>query len=68
MENNTAIRNYCVVSYRCRDIGYGVESGVVEGYFTGEEDAWGKLTLQCNNGDVLYLFQDEICAIDAPEE
>ena len=51
------------IVYECRDIGYGVESGQVEGVFTGEIDTLGKYTFQPSDGrDKLYLFADEILA------
>jgi hypothetical protein len=51
------------IAFECRDIGYGVESGVVEGMFTGERDTCGKWTFQPANGAPIYLFSDEV--IDA---
>ena len=48
------------IAFECRDIGYGVGSGVLEGIFTGERDPWGKWTFQPTNGVPVYLFSDEI--------
>lgn len=48
------------LTYRCRDIGYGVEEGEVVGRWTGEVDAWGKHTFEPDRGETLYLFEDEI--------
>ena len=52
----------CIVTYRCRDIGYGVERGTVRACWTGEVDAWGKLTVEVLSGRrrTIYLFADEI--------
>src|SRR4051794_1523627 len=57
----------CVVTYRCRDIGYGVERGSVRAYWTGEVDVWGKLTVRVVSGRrrMLYLFPDEIRRVRA---
>jgi ABC-type microcin C transport system permease subunit YejE len=57
--------NYvCAIRYRCRDIGYGVERGVLQGYWTGDTDTWGKRTIRpVNGGPVLYLFPDEIIEV-----
>lgn len=52
------------INYKCRDIGYGVEEGEVEGYFTGAEDTWGKRTFQpLDRSDPLYLLADEILEV-----
>ena len=48
------------IAFQCRDIGYGVESGVREGVFTGECDTWGKWTFQPASRAPLYLFSDEV--------
>lgn len=52
----------CILTYRCRDLGYGVERGTVRAYLTGEVDAWGKLTIKVLSGRrrTIYLFSDEI--------
>jgi hypothetical protein len=56
MEPNT-VQDF---SYRARDIGYGVEEGSLEGFWTGEVDWIGKLTIRdANGGPTLYLFPDE---------
>ena len=51
------------ITFECRDIGHGVESGVLEGIFTGECDTWGKRTFRPASGAPLYFFPDEV--IDA---
>lgn len=49
------------LSYSTRDLGYGISEGYVDAYWTGDIDAWGKLTIQpVNGGPTLYLFPDEI--------
>lgn len=54
----------CVIRYRSRDIGYGVERGKVKGTWTGEIDCWGKRTIARPNGrPPLYLFPDEIRSV-----
>ncbi len=30
-----ATNRVSVISYRCRDIGYGVDEGVIDGFWTG---------------------------------
>ena len=57
----------CTVTYRCRDIGYGVERGSVRACWTGEVDAWGKLTIEVLSGRrrTIYLFADEIRRVRA---
>jgi hypothetical protein len=57
------IGHLLTIAFECRDIGYGVESGVLEGIFTGECDTSGKWTFQPFNGAAVYLFSDEV--IDA---
>ena len=50
--------------YRSRDIGYGIEEGSLEGFWTGEVDTWGKLTIRdVSGGPTLYLFPDEIMEV-----
>jgi len=50
-----------VIDYRCRDLGYGVEGGTIEAFWTGAIDTWGKFTLRPITGEApLYLFRDEI--------
>jgi hypothetical protein len=59
-------RKVYTVSYRCRDIGYGIEDGVIEAFWTGEIDTWGKRTWRQVNGEPpLYLFDDELVDVDA---
>lgn len=48
------------VSFKCRDIGYGIETGTKHGRFTGVVDSWGKWTFKPTSGHSLYLFRDEI--------
>ena len=49
------------MGYKCRDIGYGVETGTVTGHFTGHRDDFGKCTFKREDGGAdLYLFEDEI--------
>lgn len=53
------------ISYRCRDLGYGVEEDVIEGFWTGEIDTWGKRTIRRVDGQPpLYLFADEIVRVE----
>ncbi len=56
-----------IVTYRCRDLGYGVERGTDKVYWTGEIDAWGKLTIKVlsGRGRTMYLFADEIRRVRA---
>ena len=54
----------CVISYRCRDIGYGVEEDVIDGFWTGEIDTWGKYTIRPLDGPTLYLFADEFVSVE----
>ena len=54
-----------LIDYRCTTPGPEVEEGTVEGYWTGEVDTWGKLTIVPVNGTpALYLFRDEIVAVE----
>lgn len=54
----------CIIHYRCRDIGYGIDRGKVKGIWTGEIDCWGKRTIARPNGrPALYLFPDEIRSV-----
>lgn len=49
------------IDYRCRDIGYGVEEGTIEAFWTGDVDWIGKLTVRPVDGSpTMYLFEDEI--------
>lgn len=55
------------IAYRCRDIGYGVEEGVITAFWTGAIDHWGKYTIRPVDGrPILYLFADEILSADLP--
>lgn len=68
----------CLIYYRCRDIGYGVESGSLLGYWTGEIDTWGKYTVrragewmpdddsafENGSGHTFYLFPDEVIEVE----
>ena len=57
----------CTITYRCRDIGYGVEEGIIEAFWTGEVDCWGKRTIRpVDGGPALYLFEDEVVEVEAP--
>ena len=52
------------ITYKCRDIGYGVEEDTIEAFWTGEIDTWGKLTIRpVDGGSPLYLFPDEIMGV-----
>lgn len=54
------------ISCQCRDLGYGVESLYFRGYWTGQVDTWGKLTVHnIDSEEMLYLFPDEIVGIEA---
>ena len=49
------------ITYRCRDIGYGVEEGEGEYVYRGRETMAGKLILTpTDGGPTIYLFDDEI--------
>lgn len=50
-----------IVTYRCRDIGYGVEEGITEGWWSCGCDTWGKRPFTpLHGGSTLYLFPDEV--------
>lgn len=52
------------ITYECRDIGYGAESGIGEFVYRGQTDPWGKHEFTpVGRGETIYLFPDEI--IDA---
>lgn len=68
------------VSFQCRDIGYGIETGTVIGYWNeGETNLGGapafdvvEVVVGCENGgdpvhasDVIYLFDDEVLSDEA---
>lgn len=66
-----------VVAYDCRErLGIAPEidpiefydpgiAGSLEGYWTGEIDTWGMLTIRPVDGrEPLYLFPDEIVKVD----
>lgn len=60
------------LSFRCRDIGYGVEEGTIDGYFTGEVDEGGKRTFtefvsSCPELMTRWLFPDEIVSWEPGE-
>ncbi len=69
-----AERYGCTVAliYECRSNGYDddVESGIMDGRFTGEVDTWGKYTFQPmqESQPALYLFLDEIKECESLEE
>lgn len=46
--------------FQCRDIGYGVEEGEVELPALDAADWTGKRPYRASNGDVVYLFDDEL--------
>lgn len=54
----------------CRDIGYGVEEGdvVLPALDDGESDLWGKRSYATPDGDVVYLFDDEVQSMTDDEE
>jgi hypothetical protein len=49
-------------AYRCRDIGYGVETGEVRWPAVGGRDWTGKREYRTIDGGTVYLFDDEIQA------
>ena len=52
------------ISYSCDTPGPEIESGTFNGYWNGEVDTWGKLTIcNSNTGDLFYLFPREIISI-----
>jgi hypothetical protein len=54
------------ITYECRDIGYGVESGIAEFVYRGRTDALaGKHEFTpVGGGPTIYLFPDEITNVD----
>lgn len=55
------------ITYRCRDIGFGVEEGEDTFLYEGVE-SFGKRQLQpINQGPTVYLFDDEIVSIEENE-
>jgi hypothetical protein len=49
------------ITYECRDIGYGVESGDGEFVYRGASDGWGKHAFTpAGGGPTIYLFADEV--------
>lgn len=53
------------ITYRSRDIGYGVEEGYGEYIYRGLFDTWGKYEWQPIDGSPsVYLFPDELVAVD----
>ena len=49
------------LTWKCRDIGYGVKKGSAIGHWIGKRDTWGKRTFDCIDRDAsLYLFDDEV--------
>lgn len=49
------------ISYECRDIGYGVETGCGEFVYRGPSGDWGKHEFTpVGGGPPIYLFPDEI--------
>ena len=55
-----------VITFRCTTPGPEPEEGVIEGYWTGEIDAWGKRTIAptIGGGAPVYLFDHEIVTVD----
>lgn len=49
-------------SFKCRDIGYGVETGVVVLPALGSADWTGKRPYRSIDDEVVYLFDDEFVA------
>jgi hypothetical protein len=64
--NEKLIKNQVIeITYECRDIGYGVESGTIRGFWTGEVDYMGKYTIKPINGGLNhYFFEDEFVDIE----
>lgn len=60
------------VTYKCRDIGYGIEEGEDTFVYQGRETLAGKHQFDpVNGGPPIYLFEDEILEAesrDAPED
>ena len=54
------ITRHIVLYFKCRDIGYGIETGRLDGCFTGEIDTWGKHTFLGIDGQLYFFFRDEI--------
>lgn len=56
------------ISYQCRPIGRpgdSIEEGIIDAFWTGEIDAWGKYTIVPINGQrPLYFFPDEIANVE----
>lgn len=56
------------ISYRCEIGGPGepyTEKGVIDAFWTGEIDTWGKRTFQrVDGGPTLYLFPRELVSVD----
>jgi hypothetical protein len=52
------------IEFACSTPGPEVEEGGLMGYWTGEIDGWGKLTVKpINHGRPVYLFPGEIVAM-----
>ncbi len=57
------------LTYRCRDIGYGIEEGYEECIYRGLFDGWGKHEWQPVDGSPsLYLFVDEVIEAEDRQE
>lgn len=55
------------LSYDCTPRGCD-DSGVIDGYWTGEIDGWGKYTIiVLDSPDPIYLFDDEIVDVWEPD-
>lgn len=54
------------VAYRCDTPGPDVEEGAIEAFWTGDVDAWGKLTFRPVDGrPPYYLFPREFVSVEA---
>lgn len=78
MTRKPALNAVREIAYRC-ELYKDIEEGTVLGYYTGEIDGWGKLTIRVvevidtNSYDVvevpftMYLFPREILSVAKPE-
>ena len=49
------------ITYQCRDIGYGTETGHGEYVYRGPSGHWGKHEFTpANGGPAIYLFPDDL--------
>jgi hypothetical protein len=57
------------IAYRCDTPGPDIEEGIVCGFWTGEIDTWGKLTVQVFGfSPTRYLFDREFMQLDRVPE